>query len=565
MKKIISIVCIALQAIVLKAQVTTVPFTVKHSSEFESPKGHKVMAPLGYGKNGIIQVNAKGIESFSLQKFSPELVLEKEATILTKERVGNRAEFERMVTTKNKTYLFARNVNKEQGREGVEALEFFPDQLDFAQKSVTLFESSRTVKLPLYTGLGTVSADDVNAPKRYTFIQSQGKEKFMYTYTLTPRERNDDVNKDMIGLYVFDEKLNKLWGGEYQMPYSEAMMDNLGYTLSSDGKIYLLVRVFGKEDRIAAIKKNGAVEYHYEVLVYQKDQPTAKAIEIKLDNYFPQEAYIYEDLNYNIVIAGFYSKSSSTSIDGAYMVKLEVDKGTVSRLNGGTYEIPPDVIKAYSSDWEKRRLEKRERKGENIGIRDLEIRSIATTPNGSIKIVAEQYLTYQYYDYTRYPGYGNPYYMSHPGGVFYSGRPNSRTSYNTKADDIFVFSIDAGGRLEWLKKIPKSQHSNDRTAEGLSLACSFTGNDVNIFFLDHIKNDKLPEDEPPYLLEEYDGGYLTGVRIDRQGNTSKYNLGNTRAYKTNFYIRYFVDGGNNNLIGTGRKKRKNMLFSIEAL
>ena len=210
-------------------------------------------------------------------------------------------------------------------------------------------------------------------------------------------------------------------------------------------------------------------------------------------------------------------------------------------------------------------MEKRERKGENIGIRDLEIRSIATTPNGSIKIVAEQYLTYQYYDYTRYPGYGNPYYMSHPGGVFYSGRPNSRTSYNTKADDIFVFSIDAGGRLEWLKKIPKSQHSNDRTAEGLSLACSFTGNDVNIFFLDHIKNDKLPEDEPPYLLEEYDGGYLTGVRIDRQGNTSKYNLGNTRAYKTNFFIRYFVDGGNNNLIGTGRKKRKNMLFSIEEL
>ncbi|HSH65704.1 MAG TPA: hypothetical protein VLB84_07875 [Bacteroidia bacterium] len=118
-------------------------------------------------------------------------------------------------------------------------------------------------------------------------------------------------------------------------------------------------------------------------------------------------------------------------------------------------------------------------------------------------------------------------------------------------------------KLEWVRKLPKAQHGNTKDGAGLSLVSSFNGNDVTIFYLDNSKNEKLPESEPPYTQEEYNYGYLTGIRIDAFGNVSKYNLGYTKNYKTNFYIRYFVEGGNNNLISTERRKRKNVLFSIE--
>jgi hypothetical protein len=560
MKKIISIFLLGFQIVVLPAQ-TLSPYLVKKSEPFKSPRKHKLFSPIGYGNTGVVQVNAKKLESFSFQKFSPQLTLEKENNVLTENRFSKGATFERMVAMKNKTYLFAKNE-----RYGIEALEFFPDKLDFMDKSVPLFETSNKIRIPKSIdwveygwgwNSGVLETENLNTPKMYNFVLSEDKTKFMYNYTLVPKSGRDNINKDVVGIYVYDENLNKLWGGEYTMPYTVSNMDNLRYTLSNNGKVYLLAKVYGSEDRIAAAKKGGA-EYHYEILVYQKDDPNAKAIELRLDNYFPQEAYIYEDVNHNIVVSGFYSKSEKDPIDGVYMVKLETDNSKLNRVNGGFYEIPSPVIKAYTSEREKRALQRKEDRGKNIGIWDLKIRNITTTPNGSVKIVAEQYRL----EYTRYYNYAGAGYRTY-GMMYYPNAGNTRVDYTIYADDIFVFSIDARGKMEWVKKIPKAQRGHDKTAAGLSIATYFSGNNVNLFYVDNIKNDKLPVNESPYIHQDSRGGYLTGVRLDAQGNIMKYNLGSISDYKTNFYIRYFVDGGNNNLISTERKRKKNTLFSIE--
>jgi hypothetical protein len=49
----------------------------------------------------------------------------------------------------------------------------------------------------------------------------------LVSYKLFPEERNDKKNYDKIGFHVFDDKMNKLWGAEYTMPYTEAIMDNM--------------------------------------------------------------------------------------------------------------------------------------------------------------------------------------------------------------------------------------------------------------------------------------------------------------------------------------------------
>lgn len=542
MKKAITIVAGLFCSVSIQfAQVVQGPYTVKNSIVFTSPKGHKVMNPLGYGQDGIIQVNAKGVESFSFQKFSKDLKLEKENTVNTSTLIRDNNYYERFVITKNKTILFTREVNKQANKEGIAAIQFSPEKLDFTGKSVSLFQSSDKVKVSRKGAISTNFFFSIGGTVNYDFVLSEDKTKFMYDYTLVPKEKKDKLNKDIIGLYVFDENLTKLWGGEYKMPYTEAIMDNLGYTLSDDGKIYLLAKVFENDDRKPKTK-DGKVNFHFEVLVYDKDSKKEKSIEIKLDNYFPQDAYIYEDLNHNIIVAGFYSKVPSGVDDGAYMVKMDVATGKLSRVNGGYYEIPSDVIKSFSSAREKRKLDKKESKGTDLGIRFLKMRNVYTTPDGSVKFIAEQYEERVTYVYTSK-------------GV--------QTRYDTYADDIFVISVDSKGVLQWVKKIPKAQHSGDWVGASLSINNLVTGNDLHIFFLDNLKNWNLPETQAPKLHQDRRGGFLNGVTIDSKGTVTKYNLGNIKTYKTNFFIRYFVNGGMNNLISTERRKKKNILFSIE--
>jgi hypothetical protein len=54
--------------------------------------------------------------------------------------------------------------------------------------------------------------------------------------------KNDAVSRDVIGFYMFDKDLNKVWGNEVRMPYTEEMMDNIDYTVTSKGEAYLLCR-----------------------------------------------------------------------------------------------------------------------------------------------------------------------------------------------------------------------------------------------------------------------------------------------------------------------------------
>ncbi len=530
------------------------PFDVNASAEFASPKKHRVSDPLGYGKDGIIQVNMRGIESFNFQQFTSDLKFVKENTVSTDGKLNEHVSYAGMTKLKNKTYMFLRDVNREAKTEGISALEFLPKDLDFAGKAVPLFQSSdkvRTVSFVFSFG-GAASVGGANqgigsaSDYGYNFVLSGDETKFLYTYSLAPKEKKDALNKDVIGMWVFDENLAKQWGGEFEMPYTEAKMDNLGYTVGNDGKVYLLAKVYeGDRPKESKDKDKKVPNFHFEVLVYEKATKSPKIVELKLDNYFPKEAYIYEDSKSNIVIAGFYGKAANKPVDGAYMVKLDVEKATVSKINGGYYEIPTDVIKAFTSDREKRKLDKKKEKDEDndIGIDHLVIRDIYELSNGSTAIVSEQYwvkVTW-YYD---------------------NSCKCMRQRYDTYADDIFVMSIDASGKLAWVKKIPKAQHASDAMGIGLSLNSFVTGNDIHIFYLDNIKNANLPENQAPKVHQNRMGGFLTGVNIDSKGDVKKYNLGDIKVYKTNFYIRYFLDGGNNNLISTERRKKKNLLFSI---
>ena len=525
---------------------TAGPYTVRNSEKFEVPKKHKTMDPIPYGKLGIIQVNSRDLESFNFQLFDNNLKKIKENNSVVGNKLHDDVSMPNFVKLKNKSYLFVREVFRDTKTEGITAMEFDPNSLDFVGTGRNLFKSSDKVRMTTFTmgwgGGSTVSPSGFDA---YDFVTSDDKTKFFFSYALVPKDKHDKERKGVIGMYVSDENLKKLWSGEFEMPYTEKKMDILAYTLGNDGKVFLLAKVY-EGDNAKEGRDKVVPNFHYEILIYDKGNPEPQKVQIKLEKYYPKTVLLYQDQNQNMILAGFYSRAVNKAVDGYYMVKLDIEKGTVSKVNEGYYEIPSDIIKSYTSDREKRKMEKKERKDEDndIGVDNLQIRKIYNMPDGTTKVVSEQYVVIAntYYDPNTH---------------------STRTTYNTFADDIFLISIDAKGKLEWVKKLPKAQHSGDARGAGLSLNTYVTGNDLNLFYIDNIKNEHLSVNEAPKRHENGRGGYLTAIRISPNGDQKRYNLGEIDDYETNFYIRYFVDGENNNLISTERRKKEDMLFSID--
>lgn len=552
--KTLLMTCVTMQLVLtsnLNAQLKAGPYVVKNSEEFESPKKHLVSDPIPYGNDGIIQVNRRGLKSISFQKFSNDLKFEKENTVDLEGKFNDRVNYQSFIKFKNKTYLLAREVFRDEEVEGITALEFSPKNLDFVGTAKNLFKSSDKVQMSRFSvGFAPYGVPVYGTPADmggYDLKISEDKTKFLYTYSLVNKERNDKINKEVIGMQVFDENLVKLWGDDFEMPYTEAKMDNIGFILSDDGIVYLMAKVY-EGDTPKEGKDKKKPNYHFEILVYSKGKKAPKIIKIKLDNYFPTEAWVYENASHDIDITGFYSKASNKPVDGAYMIKLDVETGTFTKVKGGYYEIPTDIIKSFTSEREKRKLDKQADKDEDndIGISNLEINEIYMMDDGSTKIVAEQYLVQVTYYYDM-------------------NCKCMKTKYDTYADDIFVMSISADGKLEWTKKIPKAQHANGAYGAGISINTMKVGNDIHIFYIDNIKNLNLSVNEAPKRHEDRRGGFLTGVTITSKGDVKKYSLGEIETYDTNFYIREFVDGGRNNLISTERRKKRNILFSVEVI
>lgn len=519
MKLLPALVGLVLTSSNLTAQKT--PYTIKHSAEFVDSKGVPLWQTNACANGDVLLTFAKGekLDKIGFQYFTSDLSLSNSNMPNIKSLFSNKKSYlESVVVMNKKSYVMVKEVFKETKTEGISAVEFSPASLEATSDPKKLFESSRGVY-------------------GYSCVTSNDKSKLFYRSNLRNRERRDVLNKEEFGFYMFDESLKQIWGGEYEMPYTEAQMSRLDFVVSNDGKLYYLINVKSAEG------KDG----HFEILVYSKDSKGPKVIEVTLDDYILRDTYLYEDKNNNIIIAGFYSKMGNPSIDGAYMVKLDVASGKFSKVGGGYYEIPSDLIKSFMTDRQKEKLEKKEKKNEgndkkDLGINNLEIKNIHFLENGSTIIVSEIYYVIV---------------------TTTSNGKTTTTTYDTYANDIFVFSIDPAGNLGWIKKIPKRQHESSAAGTGISFSSTVKGNHVHLFYLDHLDNFKLAENEAPRMHQSRRGGFIAGIDINEKGEVKKHNLGAAEQFETNMYMRHFVDGRKGNMVAVERKKKKNMLFSID--
>lgn len=525
MKKIITYLAICCTCCLYQAQGQTLgsPYKISTSGEFKIPKRQHDLATIDYGPLGILQVYNRGIRSFGFWMFDSNFKLKSQQEVETKELFDGHVNYNAFVSLRTKSYLFVREVFRESATEGITALQFMPGTLSFKGQPVNLFRSTDRV----------IDGDQES-------LVSEDRTKIMFYYTLRREDRNEKVNQNVMGFHVYDENLNKLWGGEYQMPYTEAIMSPVGQMLSDDGRLMLLAKIYDHDDHRE--RSDGRPNYHYEVLIYSGASKKPAIMRIEFDNYYVNQSLIYEDMAHRVVVTGFYSNGPGNYTEGAYMVKLPGTPDAMVTAKPYYYEIPTQVIKYYTSDRDQRKIDRNESRGRAIGIPNLKFRKTFFMSDSSTVVIAEQYQVVV--------------------STYYNGRTTTYT-YDTYADDIYILKFDALGKVIWINKIAKAQHSNDAYGRTLSFNAVPNKGGVDLFFIDNLKNLNLPINESPYMHQEGRGGYFTGVSVDSEGYMKRYSLGEMDAFETDFCIRYFDAGNHGNLLGSGRSGRRGFMYSIE--
>jgi hypothetical protein len=335
--------------------------------------------------------------------------------------------------------------------------------------------------------------------------KSFGDSKFLLVYRKKPKTKSDKVNKDVIGMIVFDENMEMVWEKEITLPYTEAKMDNLGYTVDSQGNAYLLARV-----------RTGSEPY-LELLKYN-DSDTPEKTRIKADGkQFPRGIALKEGENGIIYCAGFYGKGRFSN--GVYASVIN-KSGEIE--NEQFHDIPLEIINQNINPMGQKLNKKREAKGKGRGIYELGLDDIIVNADGSFILLGEVY--YVTRRTTR------------------SSNGSTTTTYTYHYNEMLMTKLTTGGDLAWMKKMTKNQkHSTSGSGFGnmagvggadLGYTHMTTGTDHYLLYLDNIKNLDLPLNKYPKTHLSGKGGFLTAYKInDASGEVSKLSLFDLRDVK----------------------------------
>lgn len=517
-------------------------FTFTWGQEYELPKGHADLGFIGNATDGYIQVSHDPRNSMIFQKFDSKLKLtgEKEVELSNLPRgYGN----ELITELGNTYYWFFSTWDRSEDRETLFAQEIDVRKGTFKGSAREIVSTSKIT--PAGSGFvwGGYSSRLLynNDEGKWNFNYSFDHSKIMVQYRKKPESRNDHINNDVIGFNVFDDQMKKLWGREIRMPYTEEMMDNEDYSVDSYGNVYVLAKVYDQKRTRDRQRPN----HHFEILKWSADKEDVTIIPFRFTDKFVNSAYVTEDANGDIIAGGYYTnRRNSSSTDGVFLLKLDKGSSEMKQVMKGTYPFPANVMKQYESARARRRMERRDEKGDAENA-NLVLRNIVLKADGSIQLFGEEaYMVVQRYR----NGYGTGFGYAAGGGM-------TTTSYRYYYNDIMAMEIGGDGEMKWIKKIPKEQVGG-RGKGGMSFKSFNYKDDTYFFFMDNKKNLDIAKDETPATHQDGMGGIMMSVKIDGNGNVSKNMVFDVREEKLTLDVSRFNKVDHNQMIVRGRAKRR---------
>lgn len=334
---------------------------------------------------------------------------------------------------------------------------------------------------------------------KFDFYTTFDDSKLIIQYRKVPEEKRDALNKDVIGMHVYDGNMEELWSDDVTMPYTEKKMNNIAYAVDIKGNGFILAEVY-KDETTRRVDKEGNANYDLELIRIDGDDREITTSKVKLKDKFIIDLGFFEGKEDEIVIAGYFGKDYRAGTDGVFMFKLDED-GSVSEEV--SYEVPVEVMSMYMSERAQEKMQKKDEK-RDLSMPNMVLREIVYSEDGSITIIGEKYYVVSHYN------------------------PQTRqTTYTYHYDEILMTRVNGDGELAWMKKIPKKQ-TGSAGRGGMSYYLMNGENSLYALFLDNVKNMEIGVSDYPAGHSDGRGGYLTGFKIDDEtGELTKISIFNT--------------------------------------
>ncbi|OFY49664.1 MAG: hypothetical protein A2W85_07305 [Bacteroidetes bacterium GWF2_41_31] len=435
----------------------------------------------------------------------------------------------------DKFFYLYESFNKKEETKSVYVREFFTEDCSLGQERMLLTSDGDVANGPITESIGVWG---MKGGPPFSVYKSFDDSKIMINYRRKPLLKNGSENKDLLGFFVFDSSLEPIWGREIEMPYTEQEMNNLAYTVSTDGTVYMMsLHRMKKNFRLLTIPEVGKL--------------TVKIIDS--ENFMFKHLYMAENKDGQLDFLGFYANgleykfwegsigNLSFNTNGIRYFKLSKEGEILANKD---IEFPIELINKYESGRQQDKNEKRESVGK-AGIRDVVLRKFTVNPDGSVFILGEQY----YYSQKLNP-------------------KNYQMTYKFHYGDLVAAKLNAKGEVQWMKKLPKNQFGTQGKG-GMGIAYLEGDDSHYILFLDNVKNADIEPDESPASHFDGKGGYLTAYKIDdATGNYTKHTLYNSvevKGVKTYQFAttRIFEAMDNVLLVEVYIKDKKDMMIKME--
>ncbi|MGN6439056.1 MAG: hypothetical protein ACTHMM_21105 [Agriterribacter sp.] len=318
MKKIL-LIAMCIPALLVNAQ--SKKFQFKLGAEYGLPKKATDLSFFGDEQVGIVNLSIKN-EDLYLTRFNAKTLSQSGEKVIPIPDATRNMVSEIVVDFSPNYYWLRSDWDKDRQKEMLFATVVDVKNGKLADTDVKLIEADKMAS----GGAAVNGFYSFKGVDKYDFQFNASRTKLMVSYRLFPLERNDKKNFDRIGIYVFDSKMQKIWNNEFTMPYTEAVMDNIDFSVDADGNAYLLAKVYDSDKRKEKDKATGTAAYHLEVFKFTKDNK--QIIHAKLDagQYFIKESSLIENSNHDMVIACTYSKEAKgNGTEGIFLGILNND------------------------------------------------------------------------------------------------------------------------------------------------------------------------------------------------------------------------------------------------
>lgn len=283
--------------------------------------------------------------------------------------------------------------------------------------------------------------------------------KFLAVEYIIPGKRD---LYDRYGYKVLDSTLKEVSSGEYELPYTRRDAEVDTRHLTNEGDYIIGISVYKNANRFIW-KDYNALEKT--VIVHVKENTFKEySLDILDKRVFD---YGITSLNNRIIITGTYGQPNAAGSQGVFMQQIDLIQERI--LNEHFDLFPRDFMNENMTTEQIERMERREARG-RLGpqLVNYAIRDIHPMEDKSTIVVAEQFYVFQQSST--------------------DSRGVTQTVYHYYFNDIVAYKVDSSGTFNWIKRLPKEQHSVNDYGYFCSLKTVISGGKLLCFFNDNKSN-----------------------------------------------------------------------------